>query len=54
MNTNPIKIQSVKIIARFLRIMADTDLLSVPEMNTIIANDYGLFMRLSHKQSGLN
>lgn len=38
MNTHPIKIQSVKIIARFLRILADTDVLSVPEMNTIIAN----------------
>ncbi len=38
MNTQTtIRIQSVKLIARFLRIMADTDLLPVPEMNEIIA-----------------
>lgn len=32
-----IRIQSVKLITRFLRIMADEDLIPVPEMNTIIA-----------------
>jgi len=38
MNPNTrIRIKSVKLIARFLRIMADEDLLSVPEMNAILA-----------------
>ena len=36
MNAQPIRIQSVKLIARFLRIMSDEDLITVPEMNTII------------------
>ena len=38
MNPNTtIKIKSVKLIARFLRIMSDEDLITVPEMNTILA-----------------
>ena len=36
MNTN-IRPQSVKLISRFLRIMTDEDLVTVPEANTIIA-----------------
>ena len=36
-NTTTIRIQSVKLISRFLRIMTDEDLVSVPEANTIIA-----------------
>ena len=37
MSTTTIKIKSVKLIARFLRIMSDEDLITVPEMNTILA-----------------
>ena len=36
-NTTTIRIPSVKLISRFLRIMTDEDLVSVPEANTIIA-----------------
>jgi len=36
-NTTTIRIQSVKLISRFLRIMTDEDLVTVPEANTIIA-----------------
>lgn len=32
-----VRIQSVKLITRFLRIMSDEDLIPVPEMNTIVA-----------------
>ena len=39
MNTSmKIRSQSVKLITRFLRIMSDTDLIPVPECNTIISN----------------
>lgn len=33
-----IRLQSVKLIGRYLRIMSDTDLIPVPECNTIISH----------------